>query len=92
MNTTQTQNTDASTIEKKFSAGGISATIWSNQKYMNGQKVTLHSVSLQRSYKDKNGEWKNSANMRITDLPKAQLVLDKAYEYLAMNEREEQTA
>ncbi|MFT4312892.1 MAG: hypothetical protein ACMXYA_00625 [Candidatus Woesearchaeota archaeon] len=81
-----------SSITKRFSAGSISATIWSNEKYVNGQQVTLHSISLQRSYKDKDGSWKNSANMRFADLPKAQLVLDKAYEFLALNETQEQTA
>ena len=88
----KTQTEQQSTIEKKFSAGGISAIIWSNQKYLNGQQLKLHSIQLQRTYKDKNGEWKNSANMRVTDLPKAQLVLDKAYEYLSLNAGEEQAA
>ncbi len=79
-------------IEKRFNAGGISATIWSNQREINGQQLTLHSISLQRAYKDKSGEWKNSANMRMGDLPKAQLVLEKAYEYLAMTNTDEQLA
>jgi hypothetical protein len=80
---------ESNKIEKKFSAGGISATVWSNEKLINGQKVDMKSISLQRTYKDREGNWKHSSNMRVTDLPKAQLVIEKAYEYLAMNEQVE---
>lgn len=70
--------------EKKFVAGGISATVWANEKEMNGSAVAVHTISLTRTYKDRDGQWKQSASMRINDIPKAQLVLEKAYEYLTL--------
>jgi hypothetical protein len=35
---------------------------------------------------DKNGEWQSTNTLRINDLPKASLVLQKAYEYIVMKE------
>lgn len=73
--------------EKKFSAGAISATVWKNSgKSKTGEDVEYMTVSLQRSYKDKNDQWQNTGSMRIADLPKAELVLRKAYEYLVLRE------
>ena len=71
---------------KKFRAGAISATIWENQgTNQQGQAVTFKSVNFERSYKDAKGEWQTTSALRTNDLPKAVLVLQKAYEYLAIN-------
>ena len=72
--------------EKRFNAGAISATIWNNEKAVGNTTVEMRSISLQRNYKDKDGTWKSVSSFRINDLPKAKLVLDKAYEYLTMKE------
>ncbi len=75
--------------EKKFSAGAVIATVWQNQgTTKEGQAVGYKTVSLQRRYKDKDGNWKNASSFRITDLPKAALVLQKAYEFSVLKERE----
>jgi hypothetical protein len=72
--------------EKKFSTGAISATIWKNQanSKKTGEPVEFKTVTLQRRYTDKEGKWQTSNSMRATDLPKATLVLQKAYEYLVL--------
>ena len=73
--------------EKKFSTGVITATVWQNQgKGRNGEPVSYRTVSLQRRYKDKNGVWQSANSFRVNDLPKAALVLQKAYEYLVLRE------
>ena len=73
--------------EKKFSTGGLSATVWENQgTSKSGDDVSFRTVYLQRRYKDKNGEWQSTNTLRINDLPKASLVLQKAYEYLVMRD------
>ncbi|MEK6984459.1 MAG: hypothetical protein AABX33_07840 [Nanoarchaeota archaeon] len=75
--------------EKKFSTGVITATVWQNQgKGRNGEMVAYRTVSLQRRYKDKNGVWQSASSFRVNDLPKAALVLEKAYEYLVLREME----
>lgn len=79
--------------EKKFSTGVISATVWQNQgKSRNGEEISYRTVSLQRRYKDKNGMWQTANSFRVNDLPKASLVLQKAYEYIVLREQESTAA
>lgn len=73
--------------EKKFSAGAISAAIWKNKgKNKKGEAVEYKTVSIQRAYKNKNDEWQHTNSLRVGDLPRAVLVLNKAYEYLTLRE------
>lgn len=70
---------------KRFRAGAISATVWENQTVTkNGEVATFYTVSLDRSYKDESGEWQHTASYRVNDLPRAKLVLEKAYEWVAL--------
>ncbi|MBW2987000.1 hypothetical protein KY336_00475 [Candidatus Woesearchaeota archaeon] len=68
--------------EKQISTGAIQASIWNNVK----GNISFKTISLNRRYKDQNGKWQSSNNLRVADLPKAQLVLSKAYEYLMLKE------
>ena len=89
---TQTQKPTAGNApERKFSAGGISATVWANEKEVNGAPVAIKTVALSRSYKDRDGQWKQSASLRVNDIPKAQLVLEKAFEYLTLKDSVQET-
>ena len=72
------------TLEKRFNAGALSATIWRTERIIDGKEKPLKTISLQKSYKDKNGVWQNTTVLHTNDLPKAKLVLEKAYEYIAM--------
>ena len=73
--------------EKKIRAAPVSATIWANEGTNKaGEKVTFRTISLERNYKDKEGNWKSTNNMRVSDIPKAMLVLNKAYEYLVLKD------
>lgn len=74
--------------EKKFRSGAIAATIWANEVVRDGKKVSYRTVSFERSYKDKDDTWKQTNSLRMTDIPRAVLVLNKAYEYLALNSDE----
>ena len=76
--------------EKKFIAGSVSACLWKNAiTDKNNGMSGYYTISLQRNYKDKNGNWQNSGSMRVNDLPKATLVLSRAYEYLVLKEKQE---
>ena len=72
--------------EKKFSTGAISATVWKNNgtSKKTGEPVEFRTITLQRRYTDKEGNWQTSSSLRVNDLPKATLVLEKAYEYLVL--------
>lgn len=76
----------------KFKAGPIMATIWANSAKGVTGDMTYHSVNLDRRYQDKNGAWQSTSSMRVNDLPKAALVLQKAFEFLVMKENESPAA
>jgi len=83
------QNTTGNLPEKKFRAGGVSATVWLNKgQKANGEQTEYKTISVERSYTDKNGNWQSTNSMRINDLPKARLVLEKAYEYVVLNQQD----
>ncbi|MBD3183364.1 hypothetical protein GF312_13790 [Candidatus Poribacteria bacterium] len=73
--------------EKKFVAGGIAVTIWKNTG--KDESKSYHSIVLEKRYKDKEGNWKSTNSLNSNDLPKARLVLAKAYEYLMLKDNTE---
>ncbi|MBI2103203.1 hypothetical protein HYT55_05145 [Candidatus Woesearchaeota archaeon] len=75
--------------EKKFRAGSISATVWLNKgQVINGEESEYRTISIERNYMDKEGKWHSNNSLRINDLPKARLVLEKAYEFLLLQEQD----
>jgi len=87
MDEIKTETVSGNLPEKKFSTGSLSATVWENQgKNKDGEDVSFRTVTFQRRYVDKQGDWQTTNNLRINDLPRASLVLQKAYEYLVMKE------
>jgi hypothetical protein len=76
--------------EKKFSTGVVSATVWKNNgvSKKTGESTEFRTISLQRRYTDKDGNWQTTNSLRINDLPKASLVLGKAYEYLVLKDND----
>ena len=69
--------------EKKFRAGAVSATVWKNQSKEGNE---FSSVSFEKGYKDAKGEWKATSHLNVNDLPKALVVLGKAFEHLSLKE------
>ena len=65
--------------DKKFKAGGLTATVW---KGVSPKGIIYFNVQLGRSYKDKDNNWKNTSSLRENDVPKALVLLQKAYEYI----------
>lgn len=74
--------------EKKFKAGAVAATVWKNKSEKDGSAFEYRTISFERRYKDNKGEWQSTNSLRVNDLPKAMLVINKAYEYLVLAEQE----
>src|SRR3989338_3340520 len=75
--------------EKKFRAGPVSATVWHNKgQRINGEESEYKTISIERNYKDKTGKWQSTNSLRINDLPIAGVVLQKAYEYIVLNQQD----
>ena len=72
--------------EKKFSTGAVSAVIWRNlgKDVKTGDTTEFRSIVIDRRYKDKESNWQATSSLRLNDLPKAILILQKAYEYLVL--------
>jgi hypothetical protein len=60
----------------KFRLGSVTAAVWKNGE-------GFYNVTLQRSYKDDAGEWKNTDQLGHGDLLNAAKVLERAEEYIA---------
>jgi len=71
--------------EKKFRAGTVTATVWENESK---EGKIYSTVSFEKGYKDAEGAWKSTNKLSTSDLPKAMVVLGKAYEHLALANQE----
>ena len=72
-----------------FRHGTCSAAVFENEYKRGSDAFSVKSVAFQHRYRDKNGDWQNSGSLRANDIPKAILVLNKAYEYVTSNTKEE---
>lgn len=70
--------------ENKFQAGGCEASIFENEIQRNGKTTKIKKVAFQKRYKSPQG-WKTTYSLDINDIPKAILVLSKAYGFLVLN-------
>jgi hypothetical protein len=64
----------------KFKAGQVSSALWENEITVNGRKVTMLKASVQRRYKDKDGQWKSSSSFSRNEIPMAIYCLQKAFD------------
>ena len=68
-----------------FKHGRCSAAVFSKEITRGEKTFQAKSVSFQKRYLDKNGEWQTSSYLDVNDVPKAVLVLNKAYDYMTSN-------
>ena len=70
--------------ETKIKVGAISASVWKRtHTSKDGQSFERRQVSIDRVYKDKEGNWKNATSFELNDIPKAILALQETYALLA---------
>jgi len=50
---------------QKYRSNGITVSVWQNE----GSKGVFHTFSIQRAYKDSEGNWKRTTVFRASDLP-----------------------
>ena len=83
--------------EVVFRHGPCSAAIFANTCTRGQNQFTMRTVAFQRRFMDKDGKWQSTSSLRVNDIPRAILVLQKSFEYLTSNgsdredEGEEQT-
>ena len=74
----------------KFTAGQVSAAIWENEvTTKNGQKVTMLKATVERRYKDRDGQWKSSGSFSRNEIPLAIYCLQKSFEHIVESRKDE---
>lgn len=68
---------------KIFRCGPDALAIWSENKTVNGAVVELHSIKLDKSYKE-GDQWKRTQSFAVEDLPKIAMLAQEAYKYLRL--------
>jgi hypothetical protein len=68
--------------EKVFRLRGLSSSIFVNTAKSEKREITYRKVSLQRNYRDDDGEWKSTNSFGRDDLPTLQLLLQRSWEFI----------
>lgn len=72
----------------KIRYGNISASVWDNERVVNGQKVIIESVSLQKVWKDKRDNFQNATiNLDKKDFMKVIMCLQETYMKMNMESK-----
>lgn len=69
--------------EKRFKIGGITATVW---KGVSPKGEVYFNVQVGKSYKAMDNTWKTTHSLKEYEIPKAMVLLQKAYEYVMMQQ------
>ena len=75
--------------ERRFKIGACTASVFANQVNTEQGPTTLRSVSLQRTYQDKEENFQHTTSFNANDIPKAIFALIKAYDYIVSAGRAE---
>lgn len=67
-------------VAKIKGGNNISVALWENQIQTKAKTVTMIKATLQKRYKDKNGDWQTSTSYSKADIPDMVFCLQKAFE------------
>ena len=78
---------------KKFRAGRVTAAVFRHEHTKDDRQVVSHSVNVELRYRDKKTDvWKTSEYYYAEDLPRLRLVLEKAYEFIVLDNKDASTS
>jgi hypothetical protein len=67
---------------QSYREGDVSASIWSREILQQGKPVTFYSLSVERSYRDRDGAYKYTRNFDANDLGSLLTVIQRSAEYI----------
>ena len=70
----------------KVRAGTVSCALWENDINVNGIAKTVLKASIERRYKDKDGDWKSSTSFSRNEIPLAIFCLARAFDKIINEE------
>lgn len=72
---------------KKYNSGNFSVAIWLNQKDIEGSKINFKTLTLTKSWKDKEGTWRyENINLKRKDLSNVRILIEKTMQDLYLSE------
>ncbi len=72
----------------KIQAGQVSAALWENQVEIKGKTVTLLKTTIQRRYRDRDGNWQSSNSFGRNEIPLAIYCLQKVFDKIIEKQKE----
>jgi len=82
------ENTIKKNPIKVFQCGSVKAAIWVDSKVLNNAVVELHSIKIDKWYKD-GDDWKNTNTFNTEDLHKVAVVAMEAYKFIRLQSSEQ---
>lgn len=73
----------------KFRAGQVSSAVWRNEIQVKGKAITVLKATVQRRYKDKEGNWQSSGSFSRNEIPLAIHCLQQAFEKIIETQHED---
>ena len=70
----------------KIRAGSVFCALWENEIKVNGNPKTVLKASIQRRYKDSEGNWKSSTSFSRNEIPLAIFCLARAFDKIIQEE------
>lgn len=62
---------------KKYQFGNVTVNVWENRVGNGKDSFVSQSISITKSFKDKEGNWKNSESFQYKEIPFIIMALDK---------------
>ena len=73
----------------KFRAGQVASAVWQNTIQVKGKAITILKATVQRRYKDKEGNWQSSGSFSRNEIPLAIHCLQQAFEEIIKTQHED---
>jgi len=73
----------------KFRAGQVASAVWQNTIQVKGKAITVLKATVQRRYKDKEGNWQSSGSFSRNEIPLAIHCLQQAFEKIIETQHED---
>lgn len=67
---------------KTFRIDDCSATIWDRIRMVQGKSTTFYSITFERAYKDRDGDWKYTKSFDLESLGKVVMLCQQASEFI----------
>jgi len=79
-------NKNVPVFKARSGKGGVEAAIWCNSVEINGQQRDVYKASIERRFKDGEGNWKSATSFSKTEIPMVIYCLERAMEAIIAKE------